>query len=45
MAFARTGSLVNGHEESQGNGSVMRFAPSYLIARAPVRHNLREEQE
>ena len=34
MAFARTGSLVNGHEESQGNGSVMRFAPSYLIARA-----------
>ena len=33
MAFARTGSLVNGHEESQGNGSVMRFAPSYLIAR------------
>ncbi len=32
--FARTGSLVNGHEESQGNGSVMRFAPSYLIARA-----------
>ena len=34
MACARTGSLVNGHEESQGNGSVMRFAPSYLIARA-----------
>ena len=34
MAFARTGLLVNGHEESQGNGSVMRFAPSYLIARA-----------
>ena len=33
MAFARTGSLANGHEESQGNGSVMRFAPSYLIAR------------
>ena len=33
MAFARTGSLVNGHEESQGNGSVMRFVPSYLIAR------------
>ena len=32
--FARTGSLVNGHEESQGNGSIMRFAPSYLIARA-----------
>ena len=34
MAFARTGSLVNGHEESQGNGSIMRFAPSYLVARA-----------
>lgn len=33
MAFARTGSLVNGREESQGNGSIMRFAPSYLIAR------------
>ncbi len=33
-AFASTGSLVNGREESQGNGSIMRFAPSYLIARA-----------
>ena len=33
MAFARTGSLVNGREDSQGNGSIMRFAPSYLIAR------------
>ena len=31
-AFVRTGSLVNGSEESQGNGSIMRFAPSYLIA-------------
>lgn len=30
----RRGSLVNGTEESQGNGSIMRFAPSYLIARA-----------
>ena len=28
------GCLVNGTEESQGNGSIMRFAPSYLIARA-----------
>ena len=28
-----TGSLVNGAEDSQGNGSIMRFAPSYLIAR------------
>jgi len=33
-AFADTGSLVNGREESQGNGSIMRFAPSYLISRA-----------
>ena len=32
-AIARDGSLVNGAEDSQGNGSVMRFAPSYLIAR------------
>lgn len=29
----RSGSLTNGTEESQGNGSIMRFAPSYLIAR------------
>lgn len=28
------GSLVNGDESSQGNGSIMRFAPGYLIARA-----------
>ena len=27
-----SGSLVNGREESQGNGSIMRFAPSYLLA-------------
>lgn len=33
-AFARTGSLANGVESSQGNGSIMRFAPSYLIARS-----------
>ncbi len=32
-AIAR-GSLINGREDSQGNGSIMRFAPSYLIARA-----------
>ena len=31
-AFASTGSLVNGREDSQGNGSIMRFAPSYLLA-------------
>ncbi len=31
-AFVSTGSLVNGREDSQGNGSIMRFAPSYLLA-------------
>lgn len=31
--FSKTGSLVNGSENSQGNGSIMRLAPSYLIAR------------
>ena len=29
----RRGRYVNGSEDSQGNGSIMRFAPSYLIAR------------
>ncbi len=33
-AIARNGSFVNGEEESQGNGSIMRFAPSYLMAHA-----------
>ena len=33
--FARTGgSLVDGRKESKGNGSIVRFAPSYVIARA-----------
>ncbi len=32
MAFVKTGSLVNGQESSQGNGSIMRFAPSFLLA-------------
>ena len=46
-AFARTGSLVNGHEESQGNGSIMRFAPSYLLAQkeedpAKVMHEIND---
>lgn len=35
-AIAR-GSLVNGSDDSQGNGSIMRLAPSYLIARAENR--------
>lgn len=32
--FSETGSLVNGEESSQGNGSLMRLSPSYIIARA-----------
>lgn len=32
--FANTGTLVNGVESSQGNGSIMRLAPSYIIARS-----------
>ena len=39
----RRGSLVNGTEESQGNGSIMRFAPSYLIARALRRPEILHE--
>ena len=31
IAFRK--SLVNGSEEAQGNGSIMRFAPSWFIAR------------
>lgn len=34
VAWIEAGSLVNGSESSQGNGSIMRLAPSYLIARA-----------
>jgi len=34
VAAIAHGSLKNGTENSQGNGSIMRFAPSYLIARA-----------
>ncbi len=29
--FQATGSLVNGTEDRQGNGSVMRLAPSYIV--------------
>ena len=31
IAFRR--SFVNGNEETQGNGSIMRFAPSWFVAR------------
>ena len=37
------GSLVNGAENSQGNGSIMRFAPSYLIARKEGRPEILHE--
>ena len=37
------GLLVNGTEDSQGNGSIMRFAPSYLIARAENRSEVIHE--
>ena len=37
------GSLVNGREDSQGNGSIMRFAPSYLIARKENRSEIMHE--
>lgn len=30
--IAYMGRLSNGYEESQGNGSIMRFAPSYLLS-------------
>jgi len=32
MNYMRSGCLKNGEEDDQGNGSIMRFAPSYLIA-------------
>lgn len=41
--FSMTGSLVNGVEKSQGNGSIMRFAPSYLIARHEGRPEIMHE--
>lgn len=43
--IAAYGRLKNGHEETQGNGSIMRFAPSYLLAKkeddpAKVMHDI-----
>ena len=43
MAIGSKGSFVNGAESSQGNGSIMRFAPSYLIARKEVRPEILHE--
>lgn len=34
MRGLKRGSLRNGGESSQGNGSIMRFAPTYIIAKA-----------
>ena len=31
IANIKTGSLVNGYEESQGNGSLMRYAPAFIL--------------
>lgn len=42
-SIGRNGSLVNGTESSQGNGSIMRFAPSYLIARKENRREILHE--
>ena len=39
----RQGRLKNGVESSQGNGSIMRLAPSYLIARALGRPEVLDE--
>ena len=41
--IAQSGSLENGEESSQGNGSVMRLAPSYLMARALGRPEIMHE--
>ena len=37
------GNLVNGSRSSQGNGSIMRFAPSYLIACKEGRREIMHE--
>ena len=42
-AIAASGSLKNGAEASQGNGSVMRLAPSYLMAWALGRPKILHE--
>lgn len=43
VASIKQGSLVNGEESSQGNGSIMRFAPSYLISRKKGRPEIVHE--
>lgn len=41
----RDGSLANGTEETQGNGSIMRLAPSYLMSRGRGEEGIRMRQE
>lgn len=43
IAGIKCGRLSNGSENSQGNGSIMRLAPSYLIARALRRPEILSE--
>ena len=43
VSSIRLGSMRNGSEESQGNGSIMRFAPSYLLARTLGRRRIIHE--
>lgn len=43
--FVRTGSLKNGTEQSQGNGTVMRFAPSWFVARKVASGDVEKARE
>ena len=43
IAGISQGQLKNGTEESQGNGSIMRLAPSYIIARELDSHSILHE--
>lgn len=43
IAGIARGSLVNGSDRAQGNGSLMRFAPSWLIAFAEDRRSVYHE--
>jgi len=43
VSAIKRGSLKNGREDSQGNGSIMRFAPSYWIARKLNRPEIMHE--
>ena len=43
IADIRKGSLKNGGEDSQGNGSIMRFAPSYILNFGNPNHRILHE--